>query len=88
MYECSTKPPKGPSTPSKPQMLKSNGTSNCPLCSVGHAANKNKIWKFSEMDADHVSAWSKGGVSSAENCQMLCCNSLIAPKATDDVGAR
>lgn len=49
-----------------------NSTSNCPLCAVGHAANKGKIWKFNEMDADHVSAWSKGGGSSAENCQMLC----------------
>jgi len=46
--------------------------SNCPLCAVGHSANKNKVWKFQEMDADHVSAWSKGGKSSAENCQMLC----------------
>lgn len=46
--------------------------SNCPLCSVGHSANKNKIWKLSEMDADHVSAWSKGGESSAKNCQVLC----------------
>lgn len=46
--------------------------SNCPLCAVGHAANKSKIWKFTEMDADHVSAWSKGGGSSAQNCQMLC----------------
>ena len=49
-----------------------NSTSNCPLCAVGHAANKSKIWKFAEMDADHVSAWSKGGVSSAKNCEMLC----------------
>ena len=39
---------------------------------VGHDANKSKIWKFAEMDADHVSAWSKGGESSAKNCQMLC----------------
>jgi len=46
--------------------------SNCPLCAVGHAVNKNKIWKFAEMDADHVSAWSKGGGSSTKNCQMLC----------------
>ncbi len=46
--------------------------SNCPLCAVGHAANKSKIWKFAEMDADHVSAWSKGGETSAKNCQMLC----------------
>ncbi|HSC17846.1 MAG TPA: HNH endonuclease, partial [Rhizomicrobium sp.] len=49
-----------------------NGTSNCPFCAIGHDAHKNKIWKFAEMDADHVSAWSKGGGSSAENCQMLC----------------
>jgi hypothetical protein len=47
-------------------------TSNCPLCAVGHGANESKIWKFNEMDADHVSAWSKGGESSAKNCQMLC----------------
>ena len=46
--------------------------SNCPLCAVGHTANQSKIWTFSEMDADHVSAWSKGGDSSAKNCQMLC----------------
>jgi hypothetical protein len=25
-------------------------TSNCPLCAVGHAANKSKIWKFAEME--------------------------------------
>ncbi len=49
-----------------------NGTSNCPLCTVGHTANKSKIWKLAEMDADHVSAWSKGGASTAGNCQMLC----------------
>jgi hypothetical protein len=47
-------------------------SSNCPLCAVGHAANKSKIWTFAEMDADHVSAWSRGGGSSAKNCQMLC----------------
>lgn len=46
--------------------------SNCPLCAIGHDANKNKIWLFSEMDADHVSAWSKGGKSDIKNCQMLC----------------
>lgn len=46
--------------------------SNCPLCAVGHAANMSKIWQFSEMDADHVSAWSRGGGSVAKNCEMLC----------------
>lgn len=51
---------------------KAKGISNCPLCAVGHGANKSRIWDFAEMDADHVAAWSKGGGSSAENCQMLC----------------
>ena len=46
--------------------------SNCPLCAFGHDANKGKIWKLDEMDADHVTAWSKGGATSAKNCQMLC----------------
>jgi hypothetical protein len=46
--------------------------SNCPLCAVGEDANNARIYKLEEMDADHVSAWSKGGDSSAKNCQMLC----------------
>lgn len=54
------------------QAAQSKGVSNCPLCAVGHSANKGRIYKFDEMDADHVSAWSKGGESSAKNCQMLC----------------
>jgi hypothetical protein len=50
----------------------SNGKSNCPLCAIGPDANKSKIWKLDEMDADHVTAWSKGGATDAKNCQMLC----------------
>ena len=49
-----------------------NNISNCPLCALGNNANKLKIWKFSEMDADHVTAWSKGGATDKLNCQMLC----------------
>lgn len=45
---------------------------NCLLCALGHDTNKNKIWKLDEMDADHVTAWSTGGATSVENCQMLC----------------
>ena len=48
------------------------GESNCPLCALGHDANKEKIWNLNEMDADHVAAWSKGGATSLKNCQMLC----------------
>jgi len=48
------------------------GISNCPLCALGHDANKTRIWKQREMDADHVAAWSKGGATDIRNCQMLC----------------
>lgn len=48
------------------------GISNCPYCSIGHDANKAKIWKIPDMDADHVSAWSKGGSTEISNCEMLC----------------
>jgi len=48
------------------------GTSNCPLCAMGHDSHKTKIWSLKEMDADHVTAWSKGGATDAANCQMLC----------------
>ncbi len=54
------------------QAVKGKNKSNCPLCAVGDNANKARIYKLDEMDADHVSAWSKGGDSSIKNCQMLC----------------
>jgi len=49
-----------------------NGHSNCPYCAMSDNANKNKIWKLAEMDADHVTAWSKGGATDRANCEMLC----------------
>lgn len=54
------------------QAVKGKNKSNCPLCAVGDNANKARIYDFDEMDADHVAARSKGGDSSAKNCQMLC----------------
>lgn len=48
------------------------GISNCSLCAIGHDSNKTKIWKIAEMDADHVTAWSKGGATDIKNCEMLC----------------
>ncbi|MCF2501040.1 HNH endonuclease family protein [Dyadobacter chenhuakuii] len=51
---------------------KKDNISNCPYCAIGHEAAKVKIWNYNEMDADHVTAWSKGGVTGRENCQMLC----------------
>jgi len=49
-----------------------DGKSNCSYCAIGHDANRNRIWQLSDMDADHVSAWSKGGKTSSENCELLC----------------
>ena len=49
-----------------------NNTSNCPLCALGHDANKTRIWSLKDMDADHVTAWSKGGATNKANCEMLC----------------
>jgi len=51
---------------------KEKGESNCPLCAIGHDANHTKIWDLKDMDADHVTAWSKGGATDISNCQMLC----------------
>lgn len=50
----------------------SKGISNCPLCAMGTDSNKTRIYKLTEMDADHVTAWSKGGSTDISNCQMLC----------------
>jgi len=57
---------------SQTKKAEAKGESNCPLCAIGHDANKSKLWKLPEMDADHVTAWSKGGGTNVKNCQMLC----------------
>jgi len=50
------------------------GVSNCPMCAAldPKDPHHSMIYKFTEMDADHVSAWSKGGATDDANCQMLC----------------
>ena len=53
-------------------LAQTQGISNCPHCVQENGVNKSKIWKLSEMDADHVTAWSKGGATDVSNCQMLC----------------
>ena len=51
---------------------KEKGISNCPYCAIGNDNNRTKIWTLKDMDADHVTAWSKGGATDISNCQMLC----------------
>ena len=54
------------------EKAKAKNASNCPYCAMGNDNNKTRIWKITEMDADHVTAWSKGGATDIKNCQMLC----------------
>ena len=46
--------------------------SNCPLCAAGTNNNATRIYALKEMEADHVTAWSKGGATVLDNCEMLC----------------
>ena len=57
---------------SQTKKAEAKGVSNCPLCAIGHDANKIKVWTLAEMEADHVTAWIKGGATDRKNCQMLC----------------
>ncbi len=52
---------------------KEKGKSNCPICASDVRPEINsKIWEQKDMDADHITAWSKGGKTDIKNCQMLC----------------
>lgn len=51
------------------QIAYNNQKGICPIC---QSAGINKEWKFNEMEADHINAWSKGGTTDLKNCQMLC----------------
>lgn len=48
------------------------GISNCPMCAAAGGSNKSRIYNENEMDADHATAWSKGGATDISNCVMLC----------------
>lgn len=41
----------------------------CPRCT---GKDKNKKWKFEEMEGDHKDPWHDGGKTIPENCEMLC----------------
>ena len=51
-------------TQKRTQYTKQKGI--CPIC--------NKHYEFSEMEGDHIIAWSRGGHTLADNLQMLCKN--------------
>lgn len=52
---------------------KKKNISNCPDCALTPKGKvKEKIYKIEEMEADHVTPWSKGGSTTPDNCTMLC----------------
>ena len=54
------------------EKAEAEGISNCPVCASGTNNNRTKIYSLAEMDADHVTAWSRGGATTLDNCEMLC----------------
>ena len=48
----------------------------------GICTNCNKKFEITEMEGDHIKPWSKGGKTTAKNCQMLCnpCNRIKSDK--------
>ena len=55
------------------QKAKTQGISNCPYCAISNnKSEQTKIYTLKEMEADHVTAWSKGGSTDIDNCEMLC----------------
>jgi 5-methylcytosine-specific restriction endonuclease McrA len=50
---------------------KERGISNCPIC-ADSINSREVVYELKDMEADHVTAWSKQGSSDIDNCQMLC----------------
>lgn len=52
------------------------------ICANKKCPNAGKKFEIDEMEADHIKAWSKGGKTILENCQMLCreCNRVKSSK--------
>lgn len=49
-----------------------SGKTKPELLAVRLFDDKTRVYKLKEMEADHVTAWSKGGQSGLANCEMLC----------------
>ena len=55
------------------EKARQKGVSNCPDCALSNKESERvKIYDFKQMEADHVTPWSKGGGTTPDNCTMLC----------------
>lgn len=58
---------------SQTNQAKKEGTSNCPICNTDkNYKHTDYIWKYKEMEGDHIKPWSEGGRTELSNLQMLC----------------
>ena len=64
------------------QKAKGTGSLTARCARSATDANKTGVYKQDEMDADHVTAWSKGGNTDLKNCQMLCVTHNRSARAT------
>mgnify|MGYP004713895989 CR=1 FL=1 len=64
------------------EQARANGTSNCPLCAIGTGNNRTRIYKLSEMDADHVTAWRQRRSNVNRQLPNALTKRTTAPKAT------
>lgn len=52
---------------------KKTSSSNCSICNTDmHYDHIAHIWKYNEMEGDHITPWSSGGKTERDNLQMLC----------------
>ena len=65
----SKKPPKAPGRSRAPRAT--SGRQDAELSAQAHVKCK-KTFEIGEMEADHITPWSKGGRTDAANCQLLC----------------
>lgn len=65
------------------KLIETAGMSNRPLYAIGRDANKSCIYKQNRLEANRVTAWTRGGTTDASNYQTLAKRTL-RQKATDN----
>ncbi len=69
---CSTRRPRAPPTSSRRRRPRRTASPTARCARSATTPTRRASTSADEMDADHVTAWSKGGDTALENCEMLC----------------